>query len=85
MTEELIGKVTHYFDKIGVAVVKAEKAALAVGDIVKFQHADKAFQQMVGSLEVDKISVGKIKIGQEAGMKVDEPVKEGWEVYKIVE
>lgn len=85
MSEELIGKVTHYFDKIGVAVVKAEKGVLAVGDTVKFQHADKAFQQVVGSLEVDKIAVGKIKTGEEAGMKVDEPVKEGWEVYKIIE
>jgi hypothetical protein len=85
MPEELIGKVTHYFDKIGVAVVKAEKGVLAVGDTVKFKHGDKEFQQMVGSLEVNKIAVGKIEAGEEAGMKVDEPLKEGWEVYKVVE
>lgn len=85
MPEELIGKVTHYFDKIGVAVVKAEKGELAVGDIVHFKHGDKEFQQVVGSLEVNKLGVGKIKTGEEAGMKVDEPVKEGWEVYKVTE
>ena len=85
MPEQLIGKVTHYFDKIGVAVVKTEKDELAVGDTVKFKHGDKEFQQVVGSLEVDKIAVGKIKVGEEAGMKVDEPVKEGWEVYKVTD
>lgn len=85
MPDKLIGKVTHYFDKIGVAVVKAENEGVAVGDSVKFKHGDKEFAQMIGSLEVDKISVGKIVAGQEAGLKVDEEVKEGWEVYKIVE
>ena len=82
MAEKLIGKVTHYFNNIGVAVVKAEKSSLAVGDKVKFRHGEHEFEQAVDSLQVDKEPVKKIKKGEEAGLKVAEPVKEGWEVYK---
>lgn len=83
MPEQLIGEITHYFDKIGVAVVKLSKGELAVGDTVKFKHGEKEFQQLVGSLEVEKQPVGKLKVGEEAGLKVNEPVKEGWQVYKL--
>jgi len=85
MPEELIGKVTHYFDRISVAVISLEKGELAVGDTVKFKQGEKEFQQLVGSLEVDKQPVGRMSQGEEAGTKVDEPVNEGWEVYKVVE
>lgn len=85
MPEELIGTVTHYFNKIGVAVVMVNKGELAVGDTAQFKHNDKEFQQVVGSLEIDRQPVGRIGEGEEAGMKVDEPVKEGWELYKVTE
>ena len=83
MAEELIGKVTHYFDRLGVAVIKLDKGVLAAGDSLKFRHADKEFDQVVDSLEVDRKAVAKIKAGEEAGLKVNEPVKEGWLVYRL--
>ena len=83
MAEELIGRVTHYFDRLGVAVIKLEKGQLKAGDSLKFRHADKEFDQVVGSLEVDRQAVEKIKAGEEAGLKVSEPVKEGWLVYRV--
>lgn len=85
MPEELIGKVTHYFNKIGVAVVKVDKGELAVGDTVHFKHGDRDFEQTVGSLEIDRKPVEKIGAGEEAGMKVNEPVKEGDKMYKVIE
>ena len=85
MADDSIGQVTHYFNKIGVAVVLVTKGELAVGDTVKFANAEKEFQQVVGSLEIDKQPVGKIGEGEEAGMKVDEPVKEGWQIFKVEE
>lgn len=81
MDQLIIGQVTHYFAKIGVAVVKADKSGLKVGDRVKFAHAGKNFTQVVGSLQVNNQPVGSIKVGEEAGLKTDEPVKEGWLVY----
>jgi len=83
--ELLIGKVTHFFDRIGVAVVKIEKGELAVGDTIKFKHGDKEFEQTVSSLEIDRAPVDKIGVNEEAGLKINEAVREGWEVYKNVE
>ena len=83
MAEELIGKVVHFFNKISVAVVKLDKGKLAVGDTVKFKHGENEFEQTVDSMQIEKEAVEKIKKGQEAGMKVNEAVKEGWEVYKV--
>lgn len=85
MAEELIGKVVHFFNKIGVAVVKLDKGKLAVGETIKFKHGENEFEQTVDSMQIEKEAVEKIKKGQEAGMKVNEPVKEGWEIYKVTE
>ena len=35
--DNLIGKVTHWYDKLGVAVIKLNKA-LKVGDQIKVKH-----------------------------------------------
>ena len=83
MADKLLGKVVHYFNKIGVAVVKAEKGGLAVGNKVKFKRGEDEFEQTIDSMQVDREPVEKIKKGKEAGMKVDQAVKEGWEVYKV--
>lgn len=85
MPEQLIGEIVHYFDKLGVAVIKIKAGDLAVGDTVKFKRGKKEFQQLIGSLEIDRQPVGKIKTGEEAGLKTNEPVKEGWQVYKVMD
>ena len=82
MAETLIGKVIHYFDKIGVAVVRLSKGKLAVGDTVHFLHGERDFEQTVESLQVEREQVKSIKKGEEVGMKVDQPVKPGDAVYK---
>lgn len=71
-----IGKVLHYYDKIGVAVVKLENA-LEVGDKVKLSRGDDSFEQTVESMQLDHKSVEKGKKGEEIAMKVDKPAKEG--------
>lgn len=83
MPEKLVGQVNHYYNKIGVAVVMVVKGKLAAGDTVKFRHDGKEFQQVVSSLEIGGKPVSKIGGGEEAGLKVYEPVKEGWEVFKV--
>jgi putative protease len=80
--KDLLGKVIHYFDKIGVAVVKLDKA-LKIGDKVKFVHGEKEFEQVIESmqLEHEQISVGKK--GQEVAIKVDQETKSGTLVYFV--
>lgn len=78
-----VGKVTHYYDKIGVAIVELD-GTLAVGDKIKFvRGGEDLFEQTVESIQIEhekKDSAGK---GDVVGLKVNEPVKEQAEVYKL--
>ena len=76
-----VGTVTHYYGKIGVAILQLE-APLAVGDTLKFQGHGADFEQSVASLQVDHAEVPKAAKGSQVGLKVDQPVKEGTEVFK---
>lgn len=78
-----VGKVTHYYDKIGVAIVELD-GALSVGDKIKFvRGGEDLFEETVESIQIEhtkKDSAGK---GDVVGLKVNETVKEGAEVYKL--
>lgn len=76
-----IGKVTHYYDKIGVAIVEVKNQPLKVGDRVKISGHDKEFTQDVVSLQVEHQKVSEVGSGETAGMKVENPVKAGDVVY----
>jgi len=77
-----IGEVTHFFSKISVAVIKL-KSVLKVGDKIKIEGHGKSFEQTVESMQVEHENIETAKKGQEVGMKVAEPVKEGDLVYKV--
>lgn len=76
MTDDAIGLVTHYYDKIGVAIVKLEKV-VKVGDRLKFAKGDDTFEQIVASMQVDRSPIEEGKPGQEVGIKVDQKIKVG--------
>jgi len=76
-----VGKVTHFFDKIGVAIVKLD-AVLKVGDKIKFEGHGVSFEQPVDSMQIDREPVKAAKMGDEVGMKVAQPVKAGDLVFK---
>lgn len=78
----LLGKVIHYYDKIGVAVIKLSKA-IKTGDSVKFTHGDKEFEQTIESMQLEHEAVKAGKKGEEVAMKVDQEVKRGTEVLSV--
>lgn len=80
--EVKVGKITHYYNKIGVAVVELVKP-LAVGDRIKISGHDKEFIQEVTSMQTEHQQVKKTKKGDSIGLKVDQLVKENDQVYKI--
>jgi len=82
MTDKKIGRVNHYYDKIGVAVVDLE-ASLKRGDKIKFVNGDEDFEQTVASMQIEHQQIEKAKKGQSIGLKVDQSVKRGAEVYKV--
>lgn len=78
-----VGKVTHYYDKISVAVVELT-ADLAVGDRIKFTRGgEDIFEQTVESIQVEHNKIDSAKKGDTIGLKVDQPVKEGAEIFKL--
>jgi translation initiation factor IF-2 len=78
MADKPLGKVTHFFDHLSVAVVKLEKgASLKKGDKVHFQGGERDFDQVIESLQVDHKDVEKVKAGDDFGIKVDQKVHEG--------
>ncbi len=85
--EKIIGTVTHWYDKIGVAVV-ALKSGLKVGDKVKVKHGETEFETEVESMQVEHENIKSSKKGEEVAVKLSEKVekaKEGSVLYEVGE
>ena len=82
MDQDILGKVTHYYDKAGVVIVRLNKN-LKVGDRVKFVKGDNVFEQVVDSMQVEHSSLPEAKAGEEIGIKVNQKTKEGTTVYLV--
>ena len=80
----LVGKISHFFPKINVAVVELT-ASLKVGDKIEISGKSEPFEQAVGSMQVEHKNIKEAKAGDSVGMKVEKPVKAGDEVFKLVE
>lgn len=85
MAEIEIGKVTHYFSKIGVAAIAITQDSLRVGDTIHVKGHTSDFQQKVDSMQVDNASVEVATPGQSVGMKVLQHAREHDAVFKVVE
>jgi len=76
-----VGRVTHFFSKIGVAVVELT-APLAVGDHLVFKGPNTDFEQVVESMQIEHANVQQAEAGQSIGLKVLKHVRETDSVYK---
>lgn len=83
MAETKIGRVTHYYDKIGVAVLELI-SELKVGDKIKFvRGGEDLFEQEVTSIQKEHETVERARKGDDIGLKVSQEVKDGAEVFKV--
>jgi len=78
-----VGKVTHYYGKIGVGIVELSDG-LKVGDTIHIKGHTSDFTQTVESIQVEHESVSEAKPGDVVGMKVIDKVHPGDIVYKVV-
>lgn len=76
-----VGRVTHFFTKINVAVVELS-TTLAVGDTIFIKGPTTDFEQVVGSMQIEHENIERAEAGQSIGLKVEERVREGDIVYK---
>jgi len=80
--KKLIGKVAHYFTKIGVGVIELSDE-LEVGDRISIEGMTTNLQQTVDSMQIEHENVKSAGPGQSIGMKVEQRVREGDLVYKL--
>lgn len=79
---KLIGRVSHYFSKIGVAVIDLSDS-LKVGETIRISGGDTDFTQTVESMQSEHQNIEEAKTGDSIGIKVDQKVREDYKVYKI--
>lgn len=77
-----IGRVTHYFNHLNVAVLKLTDR-LKVGEEIHFLGHLTDFVQRVNSMEVNHQVVLRVDPGDDVAIKVVEPVREHDVVYKV--
>ena len=80
--EKEIGKITHFFDKIGVAVIELN-STLKVGDTIKIKGNTTDFEQDVDSMQVEHEQVDTAKKGDAIGIKVADRARPGDKVYLV--
>ena len=76
-----IGRITHFFSKISVAVIELI-APLAVGDTIAIKGPTTDFEQIVESMQIEHNNVQRAEAGQSIGLKVAQRVRENDTVYK---
>ena len=76
-----VGHVTHFFTKIGVAVVEL-KAPLAVGDRIIVKGPTTDFEQVVESMQIEHKNVEGAGTGQSIGLKLVQRAREKDVVFK---
>ena len=82
--EKRIGKITHYYNRIGVAVLSLTDE-LKVGDTIHILGHTTDFTQTVSSMEIEHKKVDSVGAGSEVAIKVKDDVRRGDGIFKVVE
>ncbi len=85
MPETEIGRITHYFGKIGVAAIEITQGTLSVGDTIHVKGHTTDFKQKIESMQLDNQSVPQATVGQSVGIKVPDHARTHDLVYKVTE
>jgi putative protease len=81
--EKSIGMVTHYYGKLGVAIVKLS-GDLKLGEKIRIIGRTTDFSEDNSSMQLDHRAIKSARKGDEVGIKVGQEVREGDEVFKIL-
>jgi hypothetical protein len=81
--ETEIGRVTHYYSRIHVAVLMLSRM-LRVGDEIRFQGQSVNFIQPVTSLEINHIRVLWAQPGDDVALEVRQPVWVDDRVFRVL-
>jgi translation initiation factor IF-2 len=85
MTEQEIGRITHYFGHIQVAAIQITQGTLRVGDTIHVKGHTTDFTQTVDSMQLDKTEIPEATAGQDVGIRVANHARQHDVVYKVTE
>lgn len=80
--EKLVGKITHYYGKLGVAIIELADS-LSVGQTVHIKGAHDDLTQEVKQLQLEFKDVQTATAGVSVGLKVDQKVHENDQVFVV--
>ncbi|MCK9573430.1 MAG: hypothetical protein M0R20_03390 [Candidatus Omnitrophica bacterium] len=80
--EKEIGKITHYFDKISVGIIKL-KSPLAISEHIHIKGKSTDFTQVISSMQYNHKDITLAERGLEIGIRVTKPVHENDIVSKV--
>lgn len=83
MEEKPIGKVTHFFGRISVAVLDLTES-LKVGETIHIKGHTTDLTQKVESMQVEHKDIQEAKPGDQVAIKVTGRVHEHDVVYKVI-
>jgi putative protease len=83
MERQEIGRVVHFYSKIGVAIIQLD-SELNVGDRIAIVGSTTDIDQIVKSMQVEHQSIEKASPGDLVGLKVKDRVRETDTVFKLV-
>jgi putative protease len=81
--ETAVGKVTHYYSHLQVAVVHLDRGALQVGDTIHVKGHTTDFHQEVESMEIEHQRIDRSEQGDIFGLKVINHAREHDVLYKV--
>ena len=82
MTEEPVGKITHYFPHIGVAAATLS-GELKVGDRVRVKGHTTDFTAAIESLEIEHQKVDRAGAGDKVAFKFSEKARPGDQLLRV--
>lgn len=77
-----IGEVTHFYNNIGVAIVKFNQN-VPVGVTVRFEGATTNFTVLIASMQFNHAPIQTAKKGQQVGIKVPDRTRENDLVFLV--
>jgi putative protease len=81
--EKPIGKITHFYGKLMVAIIDLT-APLKVGDTIHIKGTSDDFTQQVEQLQFDHKDIKQATAGQQVGVKVNQKIHDNDQVYLVV-
>jgi U32 family peptidase len=78
--EKEIGKITHIFDKIDVAILELTDA-LKIGDNIHIVGSNTDFEQIIDSIQVEHKNIDNAGKGDIVGIKLASKAKVGDKIY----